>query len=132
MTTDPLRPWLSQYAPGVPADVDIHDETLCDLLDTAVRRFPDHVALDFYGRETTYAELGDQVARAAQVLADRGVVAGDRVALVMPNCPQHIAAFYAVLRLGAVVVEHNPLYTAEELARQLADHGATVAPWSAN
>jgi len=127
MTNPQPRPWLSQYAPGVPADVDIRRESLCDLLDTAVGRFPDQVALDFYGRETTYAELGDTVARAAQALADLGVVAGDRVALVMPNCPQHVAAFYAVLRLGAVVVEHNPLYTAEELARQLADHGAVVA-----
>ena len=45
----------------------------------------------------------------------------------MPNCPQHVVAFYAVLRLGAIVVEHNPLYTAEELARQLDDHGADVA-----
>ena len=53
--------------------------------------------------------------------------AGDRVALVLPNCPQHVVAFYAVLRLGAVVVEHNPLYTPEELQVQLADHGAKVA-----
>jgi len=127
MTLEQSRPWLSQYAPGVPADIDSPDESLSDLLDTAVRRFPDHVALDFYGRETTYRELGDLVARAAQALVDEGVVAGDRVALVMPNCPQHVVAFYAVLRIGAVVVEHNPLYTAEELAHQLTDHGAVVA-----
>ena len=55
------------------------------------------------------------------------MAAGDRVALVMPSCPQHVVAFYAVLRLGAVVVEHNPLYTRGELAHQLADSGATVA-----
>jgi long-chain acyl-CoA synthetase len=127
MTNEQPRPWLSQYAPGVPADIDSPDESLCDLLDTAVRRFPDHVALDFYGRETTYRELGDLVSRAAQVLVDHGITAGDRVALVLPNCPQHVVAFYAVLRLGAVVVEHNPLYTAEELEHQLSDHGATVA-----
>ncbi|MEX5300472.1 AMP-binding protein, partial [Kocuria sp. CPCC 205292] len=52
---------------------------------------------------------------------------GDRVAIVLPNCPQHIVAFYAVLRLGAVVVEHNPLYTESELRHQFEDHGARVA-----
>jgi long-chain acyl-CoA synthetase len=121
------RPWQAQYAPGVPGDIEVSDESLSDLLDSAVRRFPEHVALDFYGATTTYRELGDQVARAAQALADEGVQRGDRVALVIPNCPQHVVAFYAVLRLGAVVVEHNPLYTSEELHHQFADHGATVA-----
>lgn len=121
------RPWLAQYAPGVPADIEESDESLVDLLDRAVGRFHDRVALDFYGKATTYGELGDQVARAAEALRGLGVQAGDRVALVLPNCPQHVVAFYAVLRLGAVVVEHNPLYTAEELATQFVDHGARVA-----
>src|SRR3546814_8593914 len=64
---------------------------------------------EFFGAETTYAELGDQIARVAEGLRRLGVQAGDRVAIVLPNCPQHVVAFYAVLRLGAVVVEHNPL-----------------------
>ena len=121
------RPWTRNYAPGVPADVEVPDQSLVDLLDASVARFGDHVALDFLGRTTTYAELGEQVGRAASALRGLGVSAGDRVALVLPNCPQHVVAFYAVLRLGAVVVEHNPLYTAEELQVQLADHGARVA-----
>ncbi|MDA8437063.1 MAG: long-chain-fatty-acid--CoA ligase [Actinomycetales bacterium] len=121
------RPWLSSYAPGVPADIDVSDESLTDLLETAVRRHSDSVALDFYAATTTYAELGVQVARAAEALRRLGVAPGDRVALILPNCPQHVVAFYAVLRLGAVVVEHNPLYTAGELAHQLSDHGARVA-----
>ncbi len=121
------RPWLASYAAGVPADVDVHDESLPDVLDSAVRRFADRVALDFYGATTTYRQLGDQVCRAAEALRRLGVGRGDRVALVMPNCPQHVVAFYAVLRLGGIVVEHNPLYTPEELAHQLADHGAHVA-----
>lgn len=120
------RPWLAQYAPGVPADIEESDESLVDLLDRAVGRFRDRVALDFYGKATTYGELGDEVARAAEALRGLGVQAGDRVALVLPNCPQHVVAFYAVLRLGAVVVEHNPLYTAEELSTQFVDHGARV------
>ena len=66
-----------------------------------------------------------------ETLAAHGVRAGDPVAIVLPNCPQHIVAFYAVLRLGAVVVEHNPLYTARELRKQFEDHGAKHAiVWS--
>ena len=67
----------------------------------------------------------------ASGLKDLGVGAGDPVAIVLPNCPQHIVAFYAVLRLGAVVVEHNPLYTPRELRKQFEDHGAkTAIVWS--
>ncbi|WP_433393250.1 long-chain-fatty-acid--CoA ligase [Micromonospora sp. KLBMP9576] len=121
------RPWLRSYAPDVPATVTPSDESLVDLLRDAARRFGPRVALDFFGATTTYADLDAQVSRAAEVLRRLGVGRGDRVALVLPNCPQHVVAFYATLRLGAVVVEHNPLYTAQELAQQLADHGARVA-----
>ncbi|MFG3302991.1 long-chain-fatty-acid--CoA ligase [Micromonospora chersina] len=121
------RPWTRSYAPGVPAEIAEPTGSLVDLLTDAARRFGPRVALDFYGATTTYADLADQVARAAEALRRLGVGPGDRVALVLPNCPQHVVAFYAVLRLGAVVVEHNPLYTADELAHQLTDHGARVA-----
>ncbi|MGD9955277.1 MAG: long-chain-fatty-acid--CoA ligase [Candidatus Nanopelagicales bacterium] len=121
------RPWLAQYAPGVPAEIEQTDDSLADLLASAVDRFGPQVALDFYGATTTYLELQAQVARMANVLLGLGVRRGDRVALVMPNCPQHVVAFYAVLRLGGVVVEHNPLYTREELQHQFDDHGAEVA-----
>lgn len=121
------RPWTHSYAPGVPAEIAEPDGSLVDLLTGAAGRFGPRVALDFYGATTTFTELADQVARAAEALRRLGVSPGDRVALVLPNCPQHVVAFYAVLRLGAVVVEHNPLYTADELDRQLTDHGAEVA-----
>ncbi|RZU75049.1 long-chain acyl-CoA synthetase [Micromonospora kangleipakensis] len=121
------RPWTRSYAPGVPATIATSAESLVDLLTDAGRRFGSRVALDFFGATTTYAELAAQVARAAEALRRLGVTRGDRVALVLPNCPQHVVAFYAVLRLGAVVVEHNPLYTAQELEHQLTDHGARVA-----
>jgi long-chain acyl-CoA synthetase len=120
------RPWAGSYGPGVPLDIDVPDESLVDLLDSSVARFGPLVALDFFGATTTYTELGDQVAKAAEGLRRLGVQPGDRVALVLPNCPQHVVAFYAVLRLGAVVVEHNPLYTEEEMAFQLGDHRPRV------
>ena len=121
------RPWVASYAADVPAEVEVPDGSLAHLIDDSVRTYGRHVALEFFGATTTYAELGDQIARAAEGLRALGVSKGDRVALVLPNCPQHVAAFYAVLRLGAVVVEHNPLYTPRELRHQFEDHGATVA-----
>lgn len=121
------RPWVDGYAPDVPADVDLPTGSLAHLIDDSVATYGKHVALEFFGATTTYAELGEQIARAAEGLRKRGVRKGDRVALVLPNCPQHVVAFYAALRLGAVVVEHNPLYTPRELRHQFEDHGATVA-----
>lgn len=128
---DPPRPWTSSYAAGVPVDLPPQSGSLIDIVDASVRDYPDAPALQFFGRETTYADLSEQIARAAAALASHGVRAGDPVAIVLPNCPQHIVAFYAVLRLGAVVIEHNPLYTPRELRTQFEDHGAKHAiVWS--
>ena len=121
------RPWLASYGPGVPGRLDYPDITVADLLRRAAQDHPEQDALDFLGATTTYRELADEVERAAAGLAALGVEPGDRVAILLPNCPQHIVAFYAVLHLGAVVVEHNPLYTTAELEHPFADHGAKVA-----
>ena len=129
MTTlfDPPRPWTSSYAPGVPEDLPEMSGSLLDLVANSARRHPDAPALQFFGRVTTYRELADQIERAAAGLYAQGVRRGDAVAIILPNCSQHIVAFYAVLRLGAIVVEHNPLYTPRELRKQFADHGARHA-----
>ncbi|GAA1546505.1 long-chain acyl-CoA synthetase [Microbacterium ginsengiterrae] len=121
------RPWLSSYAEGVPHRIDAPSQTLPEMLTASVRAFGGRPALEFFGAVTTYRQLGEQVDRAAEGLRRLGVQKGDRVALVLPNCPQHVVAFYAVLRLGAIVVEHNPLYTARELRHQFEDHGARFA-----
>lgn len=127
VTIDTPRPWLASYAPGVPHDIEEQHGSLIDLVEESARRFPGKVALEFFVRTTSYADLQEQILRAANGLRKLGVGAGDRVAIVLPNCPQHIVAFYAVLRLGAIVVEHNPLYTPRELRHQFEDHGAKVA-----
>ncbi|MRG60881.1 AMP-binding protein [Agromyces sp. CFH 90414] len=124
MTTP--RPWLASYAEGVPHDLDDPTGSLYDLIRESVDTYPEHVALEFFGRTTSYAELGAEIERVAEGLRILGVQKGDPVGLVLPNCPQHIVAFYAVLRLGAIVVEHNPLYTPRELRHQFEDHGARV------
>ncbi|WP_300269032.1 long-chain-fatty-acid--CoA ligase [Microbacterium sp.] len=127
----PPRPWIASYADGVPKDLPEVSGSLLDIVTDSARDYPDAVALQFFGQETTYAEMQDAIACAASGLRELGVHAGDTVAIVLPNCPQHIVAFYAVLRLGAVVVEHNPLYTARELRKQFEDHGAKHAiVWS--
>jgi long-chain acyl-CoA synthetase len=126
VSIDTPRPWLASYAPGVPHDIELPTGSLFDLLETSVALYPEHIALEFFGSTTTYRELGDQVSRAAEGLRALGVKAGDTVAIVLPNAPQHIVAFYAVLRLGAIVIEHNPLYTPRELRHQFEDHGAKI------
>jgi long-chain acyl-CoA synthetase len=123
----PPRPWISSYAEGVPEDIDAPSGALYDLVAASAAEFGPNVALEFFGSTTTYSELLEQIDRAAEGLRLLGVQKGDPVAIVLPNCPQHIVAFYAVLRLGGIVVEHNPLYTPRELRHQFEDHGARVA-----
>ncbi len=132
MTTyDPPRPWIASYAEGVPEDLEPVTGSLIDIVEASARDYPDAPALQFFGRTTSYRELQQQIERVASALRDRGVGPGDPVAIVLPNCPQHIVAFYAVLRVGGVVVEHNPLYTPRELRKQFEDHGAKhVIAWS--
>lgn len=121
------RPWLASYADDVPAEIEDPTQTLPEMMSASIATFGRRPALEFFGAVTTYRELGEQILRAAEGLRRLGVHKGDRVALVLPNCPQHVVAFYAALRLGAIVVEHNPLYTARELRHQFEDHGAKVA-----
>ena len=120
------KPWLASYPPDVPADYEFPEVPLTRLLDDSAASFPTTTALAFLGTRITYRELKDQVDRFATALAGLGVKRGDRVAIVLPNCPQNVIAFFAALRLGAIVVQHNPLYTEAEMAHQLADCGAEV------
>jgi len=126
-TSSSSKPWVAEYAPGVPHEVPPVAVSLYEFFAESVRQHQSSPALEFFGRRTTYGELQSDIDRAAEGLRRLGVRPGDRVAINLPNCPQHIAAFYAVLRLGAIVVEHNPLYTAAELERNFRDHGAKVA-----
>ncbi|WP_404321228.1 long-chain-fatty-acid--CoA ligase [Arthrobacter luteolus] len=121
------RPWTRHYAEGVPQNLKLPEGSLVDMVEDSISKYGSKPALQFFGATTSYRDMGDQIRRAAAGLKRLGVKRGDRVALVLPNAPQHVVAFYAVLRLGAVVVEHNPLYTDRELRHQFEDHGATVA-----
>lgn len=96
------------------------------LLDRAVAAFPEQPAMSFFGRRWKYRELADLVDRAGAGLQAHGVVAGDRVGLCLPNTPYSVIFYYAALRIGAVVVNYNPLYVAKELRLQIIDSATTT------
>ena len=112
---------------AVPYEVPVPDDSLYNLLDDAARLYPDRIALDYFGATTTYAQVRDQVLKAARVLHEAGVGPGDTVAIALPNCPQAFVAFYACMRIGAIAAQHNPLAPASEIAGQLGRHGGKVA-----
>ena len=122
-----LRP---HYAPGVPGVIAPVTEPLSRMLDDAARRFPDRIALDFLGKSTTYRQLSEQVARAAEALRRLGVGRGDVVGVILPNCPQHVVIAYAAWRIGAIVAEHNPLAPAAQIREQIElHHGRVIIAW---
>lgn len=121
--TEELR---RDYAPGVPYFVDSGQTLISDFLFAAAANYPKRVALDFLSEQTTYEDLERKVRQGATVLREAGVGVGDHVALIMPNCPAHVVAVFAVSLLGAVVVEHNPLAPERELESEFARHKAKV------
>ena len=118
------KPWLSSYEAGVPHDFTPSDRTLFRLLEDAATRFPQRTALHFLGQNTSYKELLKRVKRFAKALQRSGVKPGDRVAIMLPNCPQFVETFYGTLLAGGIVANTSPLYTASELEHQLNDSGS--------
>jgi long-chain acyl-CoA synthetase len=118
------RPWLKHYGAGVPANGSYPNITLPQLVTDSARRFPDRPALEFYGRCLTYRELEHLIQRFAAALIELGVQKGDRVAVMLPNVPQALIAYFGALKAGACVVQTNPLYVQREITHQLNDSGA--------
>ena len=121
------KAWLQYYPEWTKPHLDYGDKTLLDSYQETVETYGDRPATWFFGHQMTYRELDTHVRAAAAGLKAFGIRPGDRVAVALPNCPQHVAVFYAILKLGATVVEHNPLYTAPELDPLFKDHAARVA-----
>ena len=127
------KPWLAHYEDAVPPTLAYPPITLHQTLEDSARKYPDnsaiHLVLRYVGPSSigarlTYRELADQVDRFAAALHALGVRKGDRVALMLPNLPQFVIAFYGILKLGAIVVNTNPQYTSREMEHQFADAGA--------
>ena len=121
------RPWLAHYDAGVPQHLDYPAIPLYRLLDDSAAQQPAHTCTIFFGKRMSYGAVKEASDRLAASLQGLGVQPGDRVALLLPNSPQFIIAYYAILKAGAVVVALNPLYTAHELLFHLNDSGATTA-----
>ena len=121
------RPWHRFYEKGVAPDVAFEEKTLSQILESAAVRFPTRTATVFEGGRLTYAELKDAVDRLATALVHFGVRPGDRVAIMLPNLPQTVIAWFGVLRAGGVAVMTNPMYVGREVEHQFNDSGAKVA-----
>ena len=123
-------PWIAFYEEGVPKTIHYPPWTLPELLDSIAREYPNKTALTFYAdpklppSRMTYGQLKDATLRFATALYQLGVRKGDRVAIMLPNCPQFPVVFFGLLRLGAIAVNTNPLYVAREMKEQFNDSGA--------
>ena len=116
-------PWHAHWPKGVPKHLDYPSIPVQDLLARAAKGHPQTVATRFYGAKLPYAELDRRADALAASLVRLGVKRGDRVGLLLPNCPQFPIAFFASLRAGAIAVQTNPLYTKREIAQQYNDAG---------
>jgi long-chain acyl-CoA synthetase len=117
-------PWLSHYDPGVPPSLAPYPpRTLLDYVSDAARQHPESPAVLFKGATLTYGELEALSDACAAALADLGVRRGDRIALLLPNCPQFLIVEIGAWKLGAIVAPLNPTYTESELEGPLREHG---------
>ena len=120
------RIWIKHYEAGVPEDLHALDKTVVEFLDASAAQWPDRPAVTFKGKTLTYAQLKDAVDRFATALSRLGVQKDTRVALWLPNLPQMVISFFATLKLGAQVVNTNPLYVEREIEHQFNDANVTV------
>ncbi|MBW1990235.1 MAG: long-chain-fatty-acid--CoA ligase [Deltaproteobacteria bacterium] len=126
--------WVKNYDPGVPADIDPSEyDSICDVMETACKKFGSRPAFHNMGKNITYSELDGLSKKFASYLQNQlGLSRGDRVAIMMPNILQYPVALFGILRAGMIVVNVNPLYTARELKHQMNDSGAKAIVIFAN
>ncbi|MBU0510719.1 MAG: long-chain fatty acid--CoA ligase [Chloroflexi bacterium] len=120
------RPWLDRYDEGVPQNIDYPKVPLFHFLEESARKYPDAPCTIFKGAKITYREMNDITNRLAAGLADLGVEKGDRVGIFIPNTPQFVMAYFAALKIGAIVVATNPMYSPREIEHQSNDSGMEV------
>ncbi len=118
--------WGANYPEHLKRRLEYPDVPVFKLLEQSAERFPDNPATIFMGGRLTFKQLLDKVYRFAAALAALGVKKGDRVAIMLPNCPQAVIAYYGALKAGATVVEFNPLYVEREIEYQIKDSGSKV------
>ena len=120
------KPWLKHYEKGVSEKIEFEEAFLHEFLERSAGKFPDKTALIFQGYKVTYRELNDMANRFAACLIDFGIDKGDSVAILLPNSIPCVVSYYAILKLGGIVVMNNPMYSDRELNHQFNDAGAKV------
>ena len=120
------KPWLKSYEKGVPEFIKYEEICMPDILERMANQFADQTAVIFQGTKINYRQLQEMVNRFAACLADFGIKKGDAVAILLPNITPCVAAYYAILKIGAITVMNNPLYSDPELEHQFTDSGAKV------
>ncbi len=120
------RPWFKHYESEVPKSIEYPEVPLYHFIENAAAKYPDQACAIFKGSEITYAEMDEIINRLAGALAAMGVKKGTPVGIFMPNSPQFVMAFYAILKAGGIVVATNPLYTAREIEHQMKDSGTEI------
>ncbi len=118
------KPWLENYDYNVPETIRYPRIPLYQLLELTCVKYDEYTATIFFDQKLTYGEIRDKVRRMAVALREMGVSKGDRVALMLPNCPQFIISFFGVLEAGAVVTNISPLHVEREIEYELNDSGA--------
>ncbi len=118
------RPWLANYPEEIPANLTYKSEPVQTYLTNAAKEFPEKSAIHFMGKEMSYETLHEHACKLASYLQKLGLEKGDRVAIMLPNCPQAVISYYGILLAGGVVVPTNPLYTEREIEYQMKDCGA--------
>jgi long-chain acyl-CoA synthetase len=120
------KPWLKSYEKGVPETIQYEEICMPDILERAAKKFPGNTALVFQGYQLNYTQFKDMVDRFATCLTDFGIKQGDAVAIHLPNVIPCVVAYFAILKVGAITVMNNPLYTDRELEHQFNDSGSKV------
>lgn len=120
------KPWLKHYEKGIPETIQFEETCIPSFLERSAKEFPDHTALLFQGFKVTYRQLNDMVNRFSACLSGFGIQKGDSVALLLPNVIPCVVGYYATLKIGAIAVMNNPLYSDRELLHQFNDSGSKL------
>jgi long-chain acyl-CoA synthetase len=120
------KPWLKSYQKGVPEKINYEEVCMPEFLERTAAEFPQNIALIFMGYKLNFTQFKDMVDRFATCLTDFGVKKGDAVAILLPNTIPCVVAYYAILKIGAITVMNNPLYSDRELEHQFNDSGSKV------
>lgn len=130
------KPWIQKYEPGVPETIEYNGQLLHEMLDASAQKYANHIATRLVlaylplgltvQAKQTYSELKNAVDCFASALYNMGLQQGDRIAIMLPNSPQQVVAFFGALKAGCVVVNTNPTYTPREIGQILEDSGASA------